>query len=325
MQTDSSWRVAVALFLAMLLATGLASAESPAGEASKQLRGRLHTPLHGLTLESVRPLGPTVRAVRAHHVRPAVRIVFQHGQGPARYSKAVRRLGRPADLMGEIVDSTAVRRTSLKEYRLRARSYVNRFGSRIDIWEIGNELNGDWLGRPATINAKVRAAYDVVENENASLNLRSAITLNYWPSHDCYAHRWERTLRFARHLPREVRRGVDFTFLSFYETACKPIAHPSVGDFAHTFRALEQIFPNARVGMGEIGAQRRSDGLSTNPTLAEKKRIAERYYGMHDELRQRLGPRYVGGYFWWYYAQDAVPRHRPKSLWPTLDSLFQTF
>lgn len=319
-------RLMVALSVAVLLTTWLPSSAAPAGEASKQQpRGRLNTPLHGLTLESVRPLRPTVRAVRAHHVRPAVRIVFQRGESPARYAKAVRRLGSHADLMGEILDSTAVRRTSVRAYRQRTRSYVSRFGNRIDIWEIGNELNGEWLGRPAAINAKVHAAYDVVENENATLNLRSAITLNHWPSHDCYAYRWERTLRFARHLPREVRRGVDFTFLSFYETACKPVAHPSVRQFARTFRALKQIFPNARVGMGEIGAQRRSDGLSTNPTLAGKKRIAERYYGMQDQLRQRLGPRYVGGYFWWYYAQDAVPRHRPKSLWPTIDRLFQTY
>lgn len=325
--------VGLAAGLATGLVAGLAVSALAAGSASAlpptvaQLDrpGTVSAPLHGLTLESVNPLRPTVRAVRAHDVRPTVRIVFQRGEPPATYAKAVRRLGRPADLMGELVDSTAVRRTSVDEYRARTRSFVRRFGDRVDIWEIGNELNGEWLGRPSRINAKVRAAYRVVEGEYAHLDLASAITLNYWPSHDCYARAWESTLRFARHLPGEVRRGVDFVFLSFYETACDPVAHPSVAQLAGTFRTLARIFPHAQVGFGEIGAQRRSDGLASNPTLLDKQRIATRYYGMHDELRQRVGARYVGGYFWWYYAQDAVPRHRPHSLWPTLESLFNTF
>ena len=314
-------RVVMAAF-ALVLSSWLLAPSAPADEVKQQ---RLDLPLHGLTLESVRPLAPTVKAIKAHHVRPTVRIVFQHGEQPPAYAKAVRRLSPHADLMGEILDSTGVRRTSVAEYRARARSYVDHFADDIDIWEIGNELNGEWLGRPRSINAKVQSAYDVVEVEHADQDLESAITLNYWPSHDCYAHRWERTLPFARQMPREVRQGVDFALLSFYETACSPAAHPSVAQFAHTFQRLKKTFPNARVGFGEIGSQRGSDGIHPSPTLADKQRVAERYYGMHGELRERLGPRYVGGYFWWYYAQDAVPRHRSHSLWPTLDRLFQTF
>lgn len=79
--------------------------------------------------------------------------------------------------------------------------------------------------------------------------------------------------------------------------------------------------PRARLGFGEVGAQGRADGVP-DPDLAEKQRIARRYYGMHDGLSRRLGDRWVGGYFWWYYRQDAVPKDRPESLWPTLDRLF---
>ena len=293
-------------------------------QASAQARPRsLPLPLHGLTLERVTPLPATVRAVAAHRAHPTVRLVFQRGTGPAAYARAVRRLRPHASLMGEVVDSTAVRALSVSAYRKRTRAYVNRFGARIDLWEIGNELNGEWLGRPRRINAKVLAAYRVVEKEHTGL--RSAITLNYWPSRDCYAKPWEATLRFARRMPGEVRHGVDYVFLSFYETACEPVARPSARKVGRTFAALKRIFPRARVGFGEIGAQRRSDGLPSNPTLAEKQRVAKRYYGMHQTLRHRLGRRYVGGYFWWYYADDAVPRHRPRSLWPTLDRLFRSY
>jgi hypothetical protein len=112
--------------------------------------------------------------------------------------------------------------------------------------------------------------------------------------------------------------------LSFYETACDPRAQPSVTEVAGVFSALKDIFPNSKIGFGEIGAQGESDGFP-KPSLAEKQAIANRYYGMHDSLRSTLGPRYVGGYFWWYYDQDAVPWDRQNSLWPTLDGLFDSY
>lgn len=298
------------------MVVGLALA-SPTGTASAE-----PDPVRGVTLESVARLGQVETALAEHNRRPTARLVFQRGAGPAHYARAVRRLGDDADLMGLVLDSTAVRRTSVREYRARTRAFVRRFGSRLDLYEIGNELNGEWLGRPRAIRVKVAAAYDVVETEHAGEDLRSVITLNYWPSHDCYARDWEATLPFARRLPQRVRHGVDMVLLSFYETACSPRAHPSVEEFAATLRPLRRIFSQAQVGIGELGAQGRADGLPRDPSLAEKERIARRYIGMHDRLRAEVGPRFVGGYFWWYYATDAVPWDRPRSLWPTLDDLF---
>ncbi len=312
---------AVAACLALGLALGLAPGPASGGAEDASARP-LAKPLRGVTLESVDRLDEVEQALARHRRRPTARIVFQHGSGPADYARAVRRLHDDASLMGEILDSTAVRRTSVAAYRERTRDFVRRFGRRLDLYEIGNELNGEWLGRPHSIDAKVAAAYDVVEREHAGLRLRSVITLNYWPSHDCYAHDWEATLPFARQLPRRVRRGVDVVLLSFYETACSPRAHPGVRQFASTLRALTRIFPGAQVGIGELGAQGRADGLPSDPTLAEKQRIARRYIGMHDRLRAAVGSRYVGGYFWWYYATDAVPWDRADSLWPTLEDLY---
>lgn len=281
------------------------------------------TPLRGVTVETVHNLDALVTALRAHRVRPTVRIVFQRGEPPSTYRTAIARIHPYADIVALLLDSTAMRHTTVAQVRERARAYVRAFSRDVDIWEIGNELNGEWLGTPREIDAKVAAAYDVVEVENAALGLRSAITLNYWPSHDCYAQDWEATLPFARQLPERVRRGSDYVLLSFYETACSPRAHPSAADFTKVLRSLGSIAPQAELGIGEIGAQGRADGLPRDPSLAEKQRIARTYYGMHDRLRAGVGPRFVGGYFWWYYATDAVPKDRPGSLWPTLDGLLR--
>ncbi len=278
--------------------------------------------LYGVTTEEVSSLTALNDSLSRHTKRPITRIVFQSGTSPADYTNAVSTLRNRSYIMGEILDSSSMKQISVSGYKTRAANFVSAFKNNVDIWEIGNELNGEWLGTPADINAKTQAAYDVVEKDNAALNLRSAITLNYWPSSDCYSQPWEDTASFANQLPAEVKNGVDYVFLSFYETACSPRAHPTTTDFTNIFNRLKVTFPNAKIGMGEIGAQGKADGLSSDPTLTEKQQIANTYYGMHNTLKANLGSRYVGGYFWWYYFQDAVPYNKTDSMWPTIERLF---
>ncbi len=316
------------LLVVGLMLASLAAPSVPAqagGEPSPAAGRPLPLPLHGVTSERTDHLDLLVRTLGRHRVTPTVRVVFQQGRSAASYDRAISRLRRVAYVMGQPFDSTATKSATVKEYADRVEAFARRFGDRVDIWEIGNELNGEWVGTPAEINAKVAAAFDVIEGDLAAEHLRSAITLNFWPSSDCYAQRWERTLPFARAMHRRVRRGVDFVFLSFYETACSPRARPSARRFAATLSELKDIFPKAQVGLGEVGAQGRADGLPTNPSLAEKQRVAERYYGMQAELRRALGRRYVGGYFWWYYFQDAVLPPSRRSLWDTLDDLLASY
>ena len=281
--------------------------------------------LYGVTIESVDDLSAVKTSLSSHTKRPTTRIVFQKGTKATNYSSAVNSLRETSYVMGEILDSTALKNTSVDAYKVRTREFASTFGNKIDIYEIGNELNGSWVGQPADINAKVQASYDVIEKEFASSNLRSAITLNYWPSSDCYGKSWEDTASFANGMPAEVKNGVDYVFLSFYETACSPRAKPTNQQFIEIFNKLKTIFPNAKIGMGEIGAQGKVDGLASNPSLTEKQQIANRYYGMHSALKTALGNRYVGGYFWWYYYQDAVPSNKANSMWQTLETNFNSY
>lgn len=298
---------------------------SGASPFSTVLGRTLPDTLYGVTTEDVSNISALTTSLSRHTRRPATRIVFQSGTQPSDYASAIDSLRETSYIMGEILDSTAVKNTSLASYTQRTQNFVNAFGQKIDIYEIGNELNGEWVGNPAAILPKVQAAYDVVEKDNANLNLQSAITLNYWPSADCYSNNWEQTIPFAQSLSSDIRNGLDYIFLSFYETACEPRATPTNQDFIAMFNQLKTIFPNAKIGMGEVGAQGTSDGLASDPTLAQKQQIANRYYGMHGSLKGALGPRYVGGYFWWYYQQDAVPYNKTNSLWPTLDTLFNSY
>lgn len=279
----------------------------------------LPLPLRGVTADSVDGLTDLVTALKAHHAVPTVRIVMDPDSTPADYAPAIDRIRPHAYVMAQLLDSTAMAAMSPAQVRQRARAFTGALAGRVDLWEVGNELNGAWVGRnPAEINAKALAAWQVVSIER---HMRSAITLNYWSGPDCYEKSWEPTLVFARDMPAKLRRGVDVVFLSIYETACEPVQQPTAAQLAKTLVALGRLFPTAQLGIGEVGAQGRADGLPADPTLAEKQRIARRYYGMQAELAARVGPRFVGGYFWWYYAEDAVPRLRAQSLWPVLDGL----
>lgn len=66
-------------------------------------------------------------------------------------------------------------------YLARMDEYLQTVGSHVDIWEIGNEINGEWLGDTATVAAKMSGAYDkaVAANRTTALKpitIRAATT-----------------------------------------------------------------------------------------------------------------------------------------------------
>jgi hypothetical protein len=316
MHWRAAWQIGAAG--AWLALGGSALSQTAPHSALPTTTGRaLPERLRGITIDSTDRLTAMLASVRALRAVPTVRLVLDPGTTPADYAPAISHLRPAAYVMAELLDSEAVRGFSVAAVKKRARTFGAALGGQVDLWEIGNEVNGAWVGRgQAEIDAKVAAAFDVIHGE---LGGRTALTLNYWAGPQCYAYPWEATLTYARAMPERVRTGVDFVFLSLYETACDPVQRPTATQLIVTLREIARIFPKARLGLGEIGAQGRADGLPTDPTLAEKQRIAARYYGMDAALRARLGQRFVGGYFWWYYTRDAVPMARARSLWPTLD------
>lgn len=275
----------------------------------------------GLTVDEVDNVPALVEAVSGFGTRPTLRIVFDAQAKPADYAEAIAALSPHADLMGQIVDSTQMSELSAEEITARTQAFVSAFKGQVAIWEVGNEVNGEWVGpSPEAIWAKVAAANAVVKAAGEP----SAITFNYWSGPDCYAKPWEVGATFAAAAPADLREQVDYTFLSVYETACDPPQHPTAAQLADELTMLGQHFPNAKLGIGEIGAQGTEDGLPADPTTEEKQTIARRYISMDPELTTTLGDRFIGGWFWWYFVDDAVPKDKSNSLWPVLNELATT-
>jgi hypothetical protein len=247
----------------------------------------------GVTIDDIEPLDATLESLRALSVRPMSRVVFDAGMPASYYRAAVSSIHRVSDVMGELVDSQAVAKVDADAYAKRANDYLDLLDSSIDVWEVGNELNGDWLGETPDVIAKTFAFYRLVRSRSRA---RTALTLHYDAGCSDAEHamfRWS-----ERYLPQEMKENLDYVWISYYEDDCEG-RRP---DWGPVFARLGRIFPRARLGFGECGTKYGS----------EKEKYLARYYTMAIDH-----PRFVGGYFWWYFSADMVPRTKP--LWSLLD------
>jgi hypothetical protein len=242
-------------------------------------------PVLGVTLDDVSDLPAILSSLARLPRKPTVRVVFDAGVPAARYKDAVRTLHAKAFVMGELLDSSAMKSVGLEDYRSRAGEYLSALGADVDVWEVGNELNGEWLGADA--ESKAAAAFDAVKAAGG----RTALTLFYnegcWEKPENEMFRWT-----AERVPRRLRDGVDYALLSWYEDEC----HGLRPDWTKVFARLGALFPRAGLGFGEIGTKKESG----------KAAMIRRFYGMRPP-----SPRFVGGYFWWFFKEDMVPEDAP--------------
>lgn len=261
-------------------------------------RPRVPVRLHGVTLDGIDRLDATVEALSRLALKPTTRIVFDSTMPAAHYRDAARAIHAVSHVMGEILDSQFVRNVSVEAYLARTREYLDTLGDSVDLWEIGNEVNGEWLGPPQEVAAKIAGAYDLVRARGRP----TVLTLHY--NVGCGAPVANDVFRWVEQfLPERLRTGLDYVLLSYYEDDCGGRQPSWPGVFAR----LSRLFPNSLLGFAEVG--------TTNP--ARKLRLLQHYYTMHIP-----SPRYIGGCFWWYFRQDMVPAEG-NVLWEALDSVMQ--
>jgi len=253
-------------------------------------------------------------ALASHVVKPTARFVFDECMypvdkcvaacnecwDPSGYQEPLENIASAAFVMGEILDSAYVVNYSVAEYIERTNEYLNRFDGLVDIWEIGNEVNGDWLGETANVVDKIQGAYDAVTAKGGvtALNLYYNKSCLYGkPEHEMFT--WAQA-----HIPIDMRNGLDYVFFSYYEDDCNGVVHTQE-EWQAVFDNLHLLFPNAKLGFGEVGTK----------DADKKAEQMQRYYSLDIK-----GDYYVGGHFWWYYRQDCVPK--TTELWSTLNSLF---
>lgn len=239
--------------------------------------------------------------------KPTVRVVFDKNANPASYIPALQQLRSVAYIMGQVLDSSHLKDFNTTTYRARAVNYYDTLGGLVDVWEVGNEINGDWTGYPngadgpnpsqsaadrLAVGAKIAAAFD----EAKARGLKTAVTFyKEHPGPDSQGNgelppyelfRW-----VAENLPDRVRTGIDYAFLSYYD-------NPALYDWTSYFTRMASTFPNAKVGFGEIGGW--GTGSTQAGTHSGSLQAIHDFYG----LIEPTVPSFVGGYFYWYYCSD---------------------
>jgi hypothetical protein len=254
-------------------------------------------------------------ALASHVVKPTARFVFDECMypvdkcvaacdecwDPSDYQKTLENVASAAFVMGEILDSAYVVNYSVAEYIERTNEYLNRFAGIVDIWEIGNEVNGDWLGVTADVVDKIEGAY-------AAVKARGLTTaLNFYYNKSCFYDKPEHEMFtwVETNISTEMRNNLDYVFFSYYEDDCEGVVHTEE-EWQVVFDNLHALFPNAKLGFGEVGTENAN----------KKAEQMQRYYSLDIK-----GDYYVGGHFWWYYRQDCVPK--ANALWGVLNTIVQ--
>ena len=257
-------------------------------------RSQVPEPVYGLTIDSIGDLPEIVTSVSGLRKKATTRIVFNEKVPASQYVEAVAQLKKVSYIMGEILDSFPMHKCSVNDYISRTHDYLDTLGDAVDIWEVGNEINGDWLGNTSDVVAKMTGAHDIIKSAGKTAEL----TLYYnqgcakKPANEMFA--WAQV-----NIPSRMRTGLDYVLVSYYEDDCKALRP----DWRAVYQQLGRMFPNSKLGFGECGTK----------YAARKEQYIKRYYGLKIDA-----PRYIGGYFWWYYKQDMVPKTKP--LWAVFNT-----
>lgn len=249
--------------------------------------------------------------------RPTIRVVFDPIKASC-YGTAVTNLDRYGYTMGELVDSSSMKRYTLAQVKSRTNDYLTTLGGNIDVWEIGNEVNGEWLSKVRCptenecdaqahdVMAKVEAMYDAVTAKGYPTEL----TL-YYQAPKIVTPGYEMLQWEEQYVPTRMHAGLKYVLVSYYESGNRNI-RPSHADWDAIFRTLAHDFPNASVGFGEIGM--------SHPIAQKTLSKAEDIFGYYQPLSFSNVPSYTRAGFWWYSAEDLVP----STKWPAFFSEVQS-
>ena len=250
-------------------------------------------PLYGVTVDDISGLSSITEALSRLSRTPTTRIVFDEYQAASSYRAATVAINKVSYVMGEILDSQYLTTVNVQGYLDRTNEYLSTLGDVVDIWEIGNEINGEWLGTNSDVVAKMTGAYDIVKGQGRT----TALTLYY--NQDCWSKKSNEMFTWAAaNIPQRMKQGLDYVLVSYYEEDCNNLKP----DWNAVFTQLSAMFPNSRLGFGEVGTS----------SASQKAAYLQRYYALKPPVAN-----YVGGYFWWYFREDMVPY--TKALWSTLN------
>lgn len=328
----------------------------------------------------------SLNKIREHRI-PTVRIVFQTENQAADYLTAVKRLhgvkadgsDRIAYVMGLIVDSQFMYEFNDidghpgKDIVRRAEDFAEVLGDFVDTWEVGNEINGEWVGWKGEeqnggveeheqqsdptkltkmrnlVGTQVEQVYKALKSHPKVINKCAEIALNLYLKDDhsqgdelreCYwdacpggcGSRYGMFDWITENLkPIQNDLRFNYVFFSYYDEDCKNLDMDGK-KWAKIFDDLIKEFTfrdgfKPKVGFGEVGPQcncregdkacEEQDGNVRRAQSGCRRRqpgyVGKYYKDIHKSVKDNLTVNknlYVGGFFYWYFYQDATTENR---------------
>lgn len=281
----------------------------------------------------------------------AVRIVIDPDRdvNDEEYKERIKTLKQESDMVVALIgDSHDVHKfKDVKAYKKRINECYMALGKEVDVWEIGNEVNGVWAGweekegardeeqpwnqrgadrkgKRGLMGKQIKDAYDELLRLNKEVKM--ALTLYYsgdreegnpcWDGPEYVMSRW-----IEDHIKdRGMRDRLNYVLVSFYSDDCSVISDDTeegARQWAAIFNSLSATFRNADVGFGEFAPQcSRYEECKINKNrlcrdcVNDQIKFIPKYYKVYDKKLRESVRKYMGGYFYWYGFQDMIPSDR---------------
>jgi hypothetical protein len=128
---------------------------------------RVPTPIHGITVADDKDIRNdeylihVIESVGNLSSPPTVRLTYKlegsdnnKGAKARTYLEATKAISKKAYIMAEVLDSAYEFCFSVADHEARWNDYVSTLGDYVDIWEVGNEINGNWLANSDPVAIK---------------------------------------------------------------------------------------------------------------------------------------------------------------------------
>ena len=229
-------------------------------------------------------------------------------------------------VMGCVLDATQWPKTLTPElYAERTKNLVLHYRGKIASWEVGTELNGDWLGgasapfTPEQVYCTYTAGVNKVKDIDPALEAVATL----------YA--WEETAPDREHalsswLPVQVKRGFGHN-LDVVGLSIQPEDHPLGMGFERAFDTVGEALPRQKLMVASLGYIEKEElkgywWLAPDDADGARKDIAILYTTASCAMPRSL----CGGFWWQTLDQMLPPGHRKATdlykVWRrTLDQL----
>ncbi|MDP3541513.1 MAG: hypothetical protein Q8T11_03485 [Elusimicrobiota bacterium] len=215
-------------------------------------------------------------------------------------------------VMGGVLDSTQWPKTMTPElYAERTKNLVLHYRGKISSWEVGSELNGDWIGgvsAPFTTEQVYRTyAAGVDKVKELDPGLETVATLYAWeetaPDREHALSDW-----LAVQVKRGFGRNLDVVGLSV-----QPEENPLGMGFERVFDATGDALPRQKLMISSLGYVEKEEvagywWLAPDDADGARKDIAILYTTASCAM-----PRSLCGGFWWQTLDQMLPPGRRKA------------